>query len=95
MSDGVDKIHYILTWLLQLGVFVSLEHFAVFIASIVIAFLLTCSEYIIQARPWLIVTIIIESVFIERCVMSWYLSSDQNSTSNMVNCFVLVHVLTV
>lgn len=61
----------------------------------VIAYLVTCSKYTAQARPWLMVMMVGESVFLERCIVNWYLSGDQNTTSIMVSWFVLVHVLTV
>ena len=86
MSIGVDNIHHILTWLL--GEFISLERFVIFVVGMVIAYLLTCSKYTAQARPWLIVMIVSESVFLERCIVNWYVSGDQNTTSIMVSCYV-------
>ena len=81
LSDGLDRIHLVLTWLL--GEFISIERFVVFIVGMAIAYLLTCSKYTARARPLLMMTIIIESIFLERCIVNWYLNGD-NTTSIMV-----------
>ena len=87
LSVGVDNIHHILTWLL--GEFISLERFIIFIVGMVIAYLLTCNKYTARARPLIMVVIVIESVFLERCIVNWYLSGE-NTTSIMVSYFMLV-----
>ena len=42
----------------------------------VIAYLLTCSKYTATARPLIMVVIVIESVFLERCIVNWFLSGE-------------------
>ena len=54
-----------------------------------IACLLTCAA---QVRPLVMVTIVLESVLLERCIVNWYLSGDQNTTSIMVSRCVLMQV---
>ena len=61
---------------------ISIKHFVVFIVGAMIAYLLTCSKYTTRTTPLLMMTIIIE-LFLERCIVNWYLNSD-NTTSIMV-----------
>ena len=91
LSDGLDRIHLVLTWLL--GEFISIERFVVFIVGMVIAYLLTSSQYTARARPLLMMTIIIESLFLERAIVNWYLNGE-NSTSVMVSsCSIIIFVI--
>lgn len=83
LSDGLDKINHVLTWLL--GEFISFERFIVFIAGILMAYLMTCSKYTAKARPSLMMIIIVESVFLERFVVTLYLNYVDNSPSIMVS----------
>jgi len=87
LSDGLDKTHHVLTWLL--GEFIGFERFVVFFAGIAIIYLLTCSKYTAQARPLLMVTVVTESIFVERIVVYCYLSVD-NSTNIMVRCYLYI-----
>ena len=83
LSDGVDNIRQVLT--LLLGEFINFERFLVFIVGMVIVYLLTCSQYTARARPLLMMTLIIENIFLERCIVNWYLSGE-NTTNIMVSC---------
>lgn len=80
LSDGLDRIHLVLTWLL--GEFISIERFLVLIVGMVTAYLLTCSQYTARARPLLMMTITIESLFLERAIVNWYVNGE-NTTSVM------------
>ena len=84
LSEGLDRIHLILTWLL--GEFISIERFVVFVVGMVIAYLLTCSKQTAQARPLLMMIIVIESIVIERSIISWYVNGE-NNTNNMVSSY--------
>lgn len=78
MSDGVDKIQHMLAWLL--GEFISIERFVVFIVSMVIAYVLTCSKYTAQARPLLMMIMIFEAIFLERFLVNWYLNGESTNS---------------
>ena len=82
LSDGLDRIHLILTWLL--GEFISIQRFVVFVVGMVMAYLLTCSKHTAQARPLLMMIIVVESLVIERSIISWYVNGE-NNTNNMVS----------
>ena len=90
LSDGLDRIHLVLTFLL--GEFISIERFVVFIVGMVTAYLLTCSQYTARARPLLMMAIIIESLFLERLIVNWYINGE-NTTSVMVRNSLLILLL--